>query len=157
MRSAKIDLRRVEFAQLLEINTFRDQLAQRVDIQWVKLIGRKRARACLPASQPHLRPAALQLARLAHLCNLAPKVGQSPLGGMPSGLRVVRVLGKAMAQQHGIHRPCTRATDAVQLQAPVVQQCIEHAPSKRPMRAAALQRQTHGFLNHILGHRRREF
>jgi len=46
-------------------------------------------------------------------------------------------------KHRSIHRPRRRAGNAIDPKPRLLEQTIEHAPSKRPMRATALQRKIH--------------
>ena len=57
--------------------------------------------------------------------------------GRPRLLTVA--IGKPRRQRHRIHRPGRRARYALDLDARIFQQTVEHAPRERPVRAATLQ------------------
>ena len=68
----------------------------------------------------------------------APEVGQRLAGALASAL------GEAVRQHGGVHGAGAGGGDALDVDAAVLHQLVEHAPGEGAVRAAALQRQVDG-------------
>ena len=137
--------------QRIEIHHPGQQLTQRVDIERIGLIGRKKLVEHAHDLRTRQRHAPEHIAHAAHGTHAFPQLGQGFAGQTPPQLSgVFRLallhcrLGKTVGQHHGIHGTSAGAADAFKHQTIMFQQRIQHAPGQRAMRAAALQGQIDG-------------
>ncbi len=139
-------LRGLGFPDGVEIDEALDQLLQRIDVERIEIVGRQILRHRLEPD-PHRRIFQRQKREQA-VDGLALQVGQTAAqaGGAPEiGEPLARFIAPAARQpvgeQHGVDGAGGSAGDALDLQPPVVEQVIEHAPAERAVGAAALQRE----------------
>jgi hypothetical protein len=93
-----------------------------------------RRRVQRPATKNHIEGAAPQRTEASRLGDAAPEILQScPGTGGPA-------FGMTIDKHRGIHRPSRCAGNTIDFKPRLLEQTIEHAPSKCPMRATALQR-----------------
>ena len=131
----------------VEIDEALDQVLERIDVERIDIVGRQdiatshrtRRRSAMPSSgrNENRRSSALRCSsgrsppRLAARQKSASRLRASsgPPRASPS------------ASMHGIDRAGRRAGNALDLEPPVLEQMIEHAPGEGAVGAAALQRQ----------------
>ena len=134
-------------SQRLKIHQPGQQLAQRVDIERIGLIGRQKlienAQKLLATRQ---RRSPEHLAHAAHGAHTFPELLQglasqlaTQVAGVVHLLFLRGGLCKAVGQYHSVHRAGAGAADALEDQVIVFQQRIQNPPGQRAMRAAPLQ------------------
>jgi hypothetical protein len=127
-------------ADRLEIDEALDHLLERIDVEWVEIVGREQPRHCAEPQrlardeweQP-LGHAALQVGQMAVDADRPPEI-REPLARLVSA-----AAGEAVGQHDRVHRTRRRSRNAFDLGAAVLEQLIEDAPGKGTVRAAALQ------------------
>ena len=135
-------------AQALEIDLLGERLAQRVDVERVRHVGAGREhlgpefghRIALPQVEQPADEVALRRPEIAVEADLAPE----PLQPLPSAVRPA--LQPAVDHHDAVHRSGACPGHRLEGQAPVLDQRVEHAPGEGPVRAAALQGQSHRLL-----------
>ena len=137
--------RRLQLLQPLEIDFALDQLAQRVDVERVGLVGRKTRQRTRQRAHHQLGQARRAFAGGAQFHDLVPHAGQAGARAFVRVLLVRHGLRPAVRQRHGIDGAGAGAADAGEVEAPVLQQRVQHAPGEGAVRAAALQGQVNGF------------
>ena len=123
------------FPDGVEIDEALDQFLQRVDVERIEIVRRQILRHRLEPD-PHRRIFQRQKREQA-VDGLALQVGQTAAqaGGAPEiGQPLARFLAPAarqpVGQQHGVDRAGGSAGNALDLEPPVVEQVIEHAPAE---------------------------
>ena len=134
------------FAHRVEIDETLDQFLQWIDVERIEIVRRQILRDRFDPDR-HRRIFQRQKREQA-VDGLALQVGQAAAeaGGAPEiGEALARFIAPAARQsvgeQHGVDRAGGRAGDALDLEPPVIEQVIEHAPAERAIGAAALQRE----------------
>ena len=134
-------------AQQIEVDLSLEQTLQRVDAERIDLVGRHpRADHVEPQVGPGQRHASHEAA---HGADLVPEAAQGPprrLAGLPVVGAVRQGRHQAVRQRHRVHGTGAGAAQAVEPEAAVFQQGVEHAPGEGAVRAAALQGQVQGAL-----------
>ncbi len=129
-------------ADRLEVDEALDQVLERIDVERIEIVGRQQPRhraepqalARNERKQP-LDHAALQIGQVAVDAHRAPEIGEP----RPRLVRPPAI--EPVGEHDGIDRAGRGAGNALDLEAAVVEQLIEHAPGEGAMRAAALQRE----------------
>ena len=129
-------------ADFLEVDETADDVLERIDVERVEIVGRPepRQRAEPQALARHegeqpLDHATLQVRQMAVAAHRAPELGKA-------GARLLRSTAHQSVGEHcGVERARRGAGNALDLEPAVGEQLIEHAPGKRAVCAAALQRE----------------
>ena len=128
----------------LEVDLALQQLAQRVDVERVALVGREAPQRAWQRAQHQFGEAARPVAEGAERHHLVPDAGQGVARAFGRVAPGVAGGGPAVRQRDGVHRPGAGAADAFETQAAVGQQGIERAPGEGTMCTTPLQRQIRG-------------
>ena len=142
---ANEQLRGRGFPDGVEIDETLDQFLQRIDVERIEIVGRQILRYRLePDShrrifQRHKREQAIDGLAL-QVGQTAAKAGGAPEIGQPLARFLASAARKPVGQHHGVDGAGGSAGNAFDLEPPVVEQVIEHAPAEGAERAAALQR-----------------
>ena len=140
-------------AHPLEIDLGVEQIAQRIHVERIELIGRQNAAQSVDKNvvrrliEAEIRVHLIQEgrrdeARGSHLGHLLPESLQ------PFARALAAVERQAVGEHDGIDAAGAGRGDAVEADALVFQQAIEHAPSEGAVAAAALERQIDGLLTY---------
>ena len=130
--------------QRFKIHNPREQLAQRVQVERVGLIGREKLRE--HAHELHARhghaaqPAAHGAHTFPQLAQRLPRQLAAQVSGVFHIFLALCCLCKAVGQYRCIHGTRTGAADALDHQGIIFEQGIQHTPGQRTVRASALQR-----------------
>ena len=130
----------------LEIDAMRENVAQRIGVHRVQLIGREHARHQIhgdesrgiierPTSEQHIERRALEGAELGGLRHFPPERLQARAGAIGA------VRGITIDHDGAVHGSGRGARDTIEAKPVLLQQAVEHAPGEGAMRAAALQRE----------------
>jgi hypothetical protein len=141
-------------AHPLEIDRGGDDVAQRVEVERIELIGRKhlrhqvhdeegrRQRERVIARQP-LDRQRLQRTEACRLGDACPERGER------LARRVAAAARQTAGEHHGIHRAGRSGADALEGDALVLEEAIEHAPGEGAMRTTALEGEVDRFHRHV--------
>ena len=136
-------------AQALEVDRLLEDVAQRVEVHGIELVGREHPHQQIEGLEGGAEVEAVVLRHAVEQRGLqrrggggmrdaAPEVGERPAGAVASAL------GKAVGQHRGVHGAGAGRGDALDVDAAVLHQLVEHAPGEGAVRAAALQREVDG-------------
>ena len=145
------------FAHPIEIHQPDDQILQRIEIVRVEIVWARQPRHEIehhiggrgvetPSAEHRFDWRALERAGARLFQHAIPETAEA----FARFFAIASVI--ACSQRHGVHGAGGRAGDALDLDAGVFEQAVEHAPRKRAMRATALQREVDEFRGVALGH-----
>ena len=133
-------------AHRVEIDEAVDQVAQRIDVQRIEIVGREIARHRLEPAL-HRRSRKRQQReqpvgdRALHWRQVAARAGRAPERGEPLARLLRAAAREPVGDHHGVDGAGRCAGNAGDLQPAVGEQMIGDAPGERAVRAAALQRE----------------